>query len=184
MRLLCSDADRTDHLAVGLVILISIAISLGIIFLGVLIALIIALNTRTDDSHAYPIVIPPYDNLDPAKISPTPLLLSEKEQNAHAQHGQASILETINAATAQVAGARLSTPIQPHGRHQSAGASTAVMTNISDDDSIYDQRDMDAIDGSFPMRGVRYSFIAEKEEEIDINTGDMIEVSHRPAQRL
>jgi hypothetical protein len=47
----------------------------------------------------------------------------------------------------------------------------------SEDESMYDHDDMEEGDDSLPLRGVRYSFGAEREEELSISAGEMVEVS-------
>lgn len=140
------------------------AIALGIVFIGVLIALIIVLSTRHDDPQAYPVVVPPFDNGDWAKreaTSPTPFLAGEKK------------LETLGAATAAMAAGH---PVAAAGvaRERHSTRSTGEAGTSSDDGSIY--ADMEEGDDSLPLRGVRYSFDAEREEELSISTNDMVEI--------
>lgn len=145
------------------------AISLGVVFVAVLIALIIVLSTRHDDPQAYPIVVPPYDNGDWAKreaTSPTPFLSGEKK------------LETLAAATAVMAAGHPGTgaaAAAAASRDRHSTRSTGEAPTSSDDGSIYDDVD-DEGDDSLPLRGVRYSFDAEREEELSISTNDMVEV--------
>lgn len=155
-------------------ILISIAISLGIVFLGVLIALIIALNFRSDDTQAYPITIPPYADLDEAKKSPTPLLFDEKTKRSLPQ---GNLLETLDAAAAIAAGGSMAAVIgntpqrSPHASNQPS----TIYASSADDSGMEAETSADGND-SLPLRAVRYSFEAEKPEEIDVSSGEMIEV--------
>ena len=162
-----SDASL-DHLAVGLVILISMAIALGVVFLAVLIALIIVLSTRHDDPQAYPVVVPAYDNGEWAKreaTSPTPFLTGEKGH---------SKLETLGQATAAMAAGHPVAAAAAASRDRHESRSTGEAATSSDDGSIYD--DVEEGDDSLPLRDVRYSFDAEREEELSISTNDMVEV--------
>lgn len=145
------------------------AIALGVVFLGVLIALIIVLSTRHDDPQAYPVVVPPYDNGEWAKreaTSPTPFLAGEKGH---------SKLETLGVATAAMAaGHPVAAAAVATDRERHTSGSTGEAATSSDDGSIY--ADMEEGDDSLPLRGVRYSFDAEREEELSIRTNDMVEV--------
>lgn len=175
-----------DHLAIGLVILISMAIALGVVFLGVLIALIITLSKRHDDAHAYPpVVIPPYDANYAAReaTSPSPFLAGSYEKST-GKVTPTPMLEVINAATAILSaghpgvvaagGVRM---IEENDNDEERDPSSTDEHNdgtTSEDNSIYD--DPEEGDDSLPMRAVRYSFDAERKEELSINTRDMVEV--------
>lgn len=175
-----------DHLAIGLVILVSMAIALGVVFLGVLIALIITLSRRHDDANAYPpVVIPPYDADYTAHeaTSPAPFLAGTNEKSK-GKMTPTPMLETINAATVAlsaghpsvvVAGGVRVIPGEDDGNERTlSSADERDNGTTSEDNSIYD--DPEEGNDSLPSRAVRYSFDAEREEELSINTGDMVEV--------
>lgn len=85
-----------ELMAVGLVILISIAIALGIVFLLVLIALLIALRTR-DDRGDTPVVgypVMPDDRADDDSIQGGAAAMRKRPS---------ALLATLNAATAKMA---------------------------------------------------------------------------------
>ena len=169
----------SDYLAVGLVILISIAIALGIIFLCVLIALVIALSTRNDDLSAYPLPLAPA--YDPKYgHEPSPVSVAAEKGKIKSSTG---VLETLGVATAALSAGHPQGGIEPNGVAQERNQSRSSRANTSteDDESFFDQRDMEEGDDSLPLRGVRYSFDAEKEEELSISTGDMVEVSPHPS---
>lgn len=175
-----------DHLAVGLVILVSMAIALGVVFLGVLVALIITLSRRHDDTNTYPpVVIPPYDADYAAReaSSPTPFLANANEKSKD-KITPTPMLETISAATAALSaghpglvaasGIRALPDGGDNNEHNLSSADERDDGTTSEDNSIYD--DPEEGDESLPMRAVRYSFDAEREEELSINTGDTVEV--------
>lgn len=100
-----------------------------------------------------------------------------------------SMLETLGAATAIVARGRNPGPEETDAARMSRGAMSS--SDEGDDHSFYDDAvedtthhsagsgittDPEEGDNSLPLRGVRYSFDAEREEELDINTGDMVEI--------
>lgn len=170
----------------GLVILVSMAIALGVVFLGVLIALIITLSKRHEDANAYPpVVIPPYDADYSAReaTSPAPFL-SGSHEKGKGKMTPTSMLETINAATVALsaghpglaaAGAvRMADDGHDSDEHEPSSAGEQHDGTSSGENSIYD--DPDEGDDSLPMRAVRYSFDAEREEELSINTRDVVEV--------
>lgn len=78
------------------------AIALGVVFLGVLIALIITLSKRHDDSSSYPpVVIPPYDADYAAREATSPIpFLAGSHDKSKGKVTPTPMLETINAATA------------------------------------------------------------------------------------
>jgi len=163
------------HLSVGLVVLISIAISLGIVFLLVLIGLIIALRYRhNEQKHAYPAAMPVnYDNDSTA----------EKPR-----HRPTSLLATLNAATAMMAADHMGkegkeprrTPSRSdvgHDDSRSIGeedmgqAAIARMRNTSSQ--------MDADEEEPDIVRMRYSFHAEAPGELDCAVGEEIQVLDR-----
>lgn len=162
------------------------AIALGVVFLGVLIALIIALSKRHDDGHAYPpVTIPAYDADYAAReaTSPTPFLSGSYEKTK-GKATPTSMLETLNAATVALSAGHPSIGVASGVRvvdadadgHESDDATPAhgAAGLSSEEDSIYE--DPDEGDDSLPMRGVRYSFDAEREEELSIHTDDVVEI--------
>ncbi|KAK9899042.1 hypothetical protein P389DRAFT_42803 [Cystobasidium minutum MCA 4210] len=177
---------RHQHLALGLVILVSMAIALGVVFLGVLVALIITLSKRHDDANAYPpVVIPPYDADYAAREakSPTPFVAGSFEKSK-GKITPTPMLETINAATvalsaghpglATAGGVRILDDSHDSDEREPSSAGEQNDDTSSEENSIYD--DPEEGDDSLPMRAVRYSFDAEREEELSINTRDMVEV--------
>lgn len=162
------------------------AIALGVVFLGVLIALIVTLSKRHDDANAYPpVVIPPYDADYAAReaTSPSPFLAGNYEKSK-GKVTPTPMLETINAATvalsaghpglATAEGVRILDDSHDSDEHEPSSAGEQNDGTSSEEHSIYD--DPDEGDDSLPMRAVRYSFDAEREEELSINTRDMVEV--------
>ena len=83
------------------------------------------------------------------------------------------MLETLGAATAAISSGHpdgmYAATRERHETQSSRGAQTS-----SEGESIYD--DVEEGDDSLPLRGVRYSFDAEREEELSISTADMVEV--------
>jgi hypothetical protein len=163
------------------------AIALGVVFLGVLVALIIALSKRHDDANAYPpVVIPPYDADYAAReaTSPTPFF-SNTYEKSKGKTTPTAMLETITAATAALSaghpgvaaagGVRiLDDSHEQDSDHAPSSSGEQADGTTSEEASIYD--DPDEGDDSLPMRAVRYSFDAEREEELSISTGDTVEV--------
>lgn len=162
------------------------AIALGVVFLSVLIALIITLSKRHDDANAYPpVVIPPYDADYAARdaTSSTPFTTGSYEKTK-GKVTPTPMLETINAATVALSaghpgigaagGVRVVQDDDDRNEHEVSSAEEQVDGTTSEENSIYD--DPDEGDDSLPMRAVRYSFDAEREEELSINTRDMVEL--------
>ncbi|CAO1625947.1 unnamed protein product [Jaminaea pallidilutea] len=106
--------SNLSHLAVGLVILISIAIGLGVVFLLVLLGLIIAL-ARRKPNRGVDVPISPSDEM----------LASEKKRPS-------SLLATLNAATENVMGAGAGAGAGAAGLG-AAGAATAATTSSGHD---------------------------------------------------
>lgn len=184
------------------------AIALGIVFLGVLISLVIVLNTRREDPQLYPLVIPAFETKEAAKpSSPTPFLSNYDEKSGGggdhaAKTGGNSMLETLNAATAGALSAghpagRFSPGVgaglgafavgaahggEDHSDRESDASSSRPRSSSDHDGSVYDADDVEEGDDSLPLRGVRYSFAAEREEELSIHSSDMVEVSQRGVQ--
>ena len=76
--------SHTDYHSVGIVILISIAIALGVVFLLVLIGLLVALARRSDEP-SYP----------PSQ----PRIRHERPEDLHVKHHPTALLEAVGAAT-------------------------------------------------------------------------------------
>ena len=129
-------------MAIGFVILISMGIALGIVFLLVLFGLLFALRTRriNNELPAYPV---PYAN--------------EKDQDATTPHRRpTSLLATLNAATAMMA---LEKP----------GKATRESTPEDDTDSI-DEADLTAEKAAEEdeMTFSRFSFVGENAGELSV----------------
>ncbi|KAH8928670.1 hypothetical protein BT69DRAFT_1236844 [Atractiella rhizophila] len=154
----------SHFLSVGIVILISIAISLGIVFFLVLLGLLVALCNRREEPSSYPIA---------------PIRADEDINNAHQR--PTSLLAAINAATAQVVSEKKDAKPQaaayagsendhtqestfPPAAH-SAGLAlggAAVGVGVESEEGQ---------DGPRIARA-RYSFHAENNDEIDVGEGE------------
>ena len=137
-------------MAVGLVILISIAIALGIVFLLVLLALLIALRTR--DDHGVPAVgypvAPPED--DDASI---------KAGGGGMRKRPSALLATLNAATAKMALSEKTAAVAP--RQPSPDLfddSNSMNSGIADVDEM--------------IVRTRFSFHAEQEGELTVGANE------------
>jgi hypothetical protein len=170
----------TDHLAVGLVILISMAISLGVVFVLVLIGILVALRHRNQSQNntAYPVGVHA-DNND------------EQEKS---RHRPTSLLATLNAATAMM------TEKEQRGPNSSAssfvlGDPGASSSHVHDGDAAgaaavlagasgsHDHDDDEGVEHEYETHA-RYSFDAEREGELSLRTNDPVLVldSHSDSQ--
>lgn len=119
----------TDHLSVGIVILISIAIALGVVFLVVLIGLLLALkNRKADQKAAYPAA---------GRYNKDEDVIEEKGRRP------TSLLATLNAATALVAA---------DGATKSAAAKRETGPSQYDDDARSVGSDHLPMAGAAPAR--------------------------------
>lgn len=140
-------------MAVGLVILISIAIALGIVFLLVLLALLIALRTR--DDHGVPAVgypvAPPED--DDASI---------KAGGGGMRKRPSALLATLNAATAKMA-------LSEKTAAASAAAPRPPSPDLFDDSNSMNSgiADVDEM-----VVRTRFSFHAEQEGELTVGANE------------
>jgi hypothetical protein len=171
---------KTEHLAVGLVILISIAISLGLVFLLVLIGLLIALRHRHKDggnNTSYPVGVHAADN--------------NAEEQEKSRHRPTSLLATLNAATAMMTtdnrdpkgpsrGSPSSSfvgqrePPYAHDDGVLGGAAAASSGAAHDHHHDHDEDDLGVGEPQDFETHARYSFEAEREGELSIRTNDPV----------
>ena len=161
-----------DFLATGVVILISIAIAAGIVFLLALIEILWTLFARRDDK------VNNYDNGD-------------LDADDDSTHRPSSLLEHINAATrSTILGAN--SPYGPNGEKEAgyaaAGAAAAGMAHddpfSGPDASNYLRAEtpLDALGGAidgeetFRPAYARYSFDGKGEGELSLRTGQELEI--------
>ncbi|GAA5897776.1 Rax2p [Sporobolomyces salmoneus] len=143
------------HLAVGIVILISIAIALGVIFLLVLIGLLIALSRRKDEPQ-----YPPNRNLG-ASTSTT--------SSAEGLHRPNSLLQTVGAATAVL--------LDPKGEKGMHHDHDSITGGGMDFDGAAMSYGSDYGDDGEPSTALaRYSFSAENQGELSISANEQLSI--------
>ncbi|GAA5919969.1 hypothetical protein JCM1841_004401 [Sporobolomyces salmonicolor] len=142
------------HLAVGIVILISMAIALGFVFLFVLIGLLIALARRKDEPNSYP------NNRGVTDVA-------IETSSAGALHRPTSLLQTVGAATAVL--------LDPKGEkafdHDAAGGGAA-----SFDGAVTSYGSDYGDDGEPSTALARYSFHAEHPGELSISANEQLSI--------
>ncbi|GAA5977101.1 hypothetical protein JCM5350_003219 [Sporobolomyces pararoseus] len=142
------------HLAVGIVILISIAIALGVVFLLVLIGLLIALSRRKDEPQ-----YPPNRNLGAS---------TSTNSSAEGLHRPNSLLQTVGAATAV-----LLDPKGEKGMHHDHDSLNGGM----DYDGAAMSYGSDYGDDGEPSTALaRYSFSAEHPGELSISANEQLSI--------
>lgn len=166
-----------DNLSVGIVILISIAIALGVVFLLVLIGLLFALRHRDSQeskAHAsYPVGVP-YADKTPEKTKQRPT----------------SLLATLNAATARVASGNQDARRTVHDNASREHSPVASPRSIYHSDN---EEEDDAMAGAIGYPSgrtsdygedadivrTRYSFEAENQGEINVEANEEIKILDR-----
>lgn len=155
-----------SHLATGIVILISIAIALGVVFLLVLIGLLIALARRKDEPQQQ---YPPKNLVGAAGVAGDNASTTSSMQNLHRP---TSLLQTVGAATAVLLDPKGEKQRSPDGGVGSfdggAGGAAGAMGYGSD----YGDED----DGQPSAALARYSFHAEHEGELSISTNESLTI--------
>ncbi|GAA5934785.1 Rax2p [Sporobolomyces koalae] len=143
------------HLAVGIVILISIAIALGVVFLLVLIGLLIALSRRKDEPQ-----YPPNRNLNES-TSTASSIDGLRRRN--------SLLQTVGAATAVLLDPKGEKGLQ-HDRDSITGGPTSFDGAAMSYGSDYGD------DGEPSTALARYSFSAEHPGELSISANEQLSI--------
>ncbi|KWU43966.1 hypothetical protein RHOSPDRAFT_5691, partial [Rhodotorula sp. JG-1b] len=144
--------SAAGHLAAGLVILVSIAIGLGVVFLLVLIGLFVALARRKEEQQ--------YPPRDPA----------HEQDAAGADRGQrpSSLLQTVGAATAVMLEGKGGEKSYPQDQHDAD-------SSFGDDSAIgYGSEFGEEREASTAL--ARYSFHAEHPGELSISVNEQLSI--------
>ncbi|GAA5863961.1 hypothetical protein JCM3774_004434 [Rhodotorula dairenensis] len=141
--------SAAGHLAAGLVILVSIAIGLGIVFLLVLIGLLVALARRKEDQQ--------YPPRDPAH---------DQDAQSPARAGRpSSLLQTVGAATAVMLEGKGEKSAHLHDQHEA---------DSSFGDDSYGSEFGEEREASTAL--ARYSFHAEHPGELSISANEQLSI--------
>ncbi|KAH9810199.1 cortical protein marker for cell polarity-domain-containing protein [Melampsora americana] len=194
-------------LSVGLVIVISMAISLGIVFFGVLLGLLIALKMRSKEAnqpHSGNYSIEDEDEMEDeedrgrpssllATIDAATAAMTDRMRNLQEKEKESGVAVGVTAVNGSEGNRRLMddvSPIVEHSgerNHAGVGPNQMTMVEINDEDDehlrdgVDDQGEFSDgdIDPEIDVRRARWSFDPQLPGEIGVGAGESVEIKDR-----